>query len=88
MNHNWAVLASLKYMSEVVARLEKKIDDMQDQIEAMQQEWRHEFEVDWGEEESDEEESDEDESDEEESDAASVQSAPASFSLEKRQRTE
>ena len=74
------LLTALKTLSIAIERMEKKIDDMQAQIESMQEEWRNEFEIDFG------EEDEETESCESSSDAESVQSCPASFSLYKRQR--
>lgn len=70
------LLSALKHLATVIEGLEAKMDDMQAQIEAMQTEWRTEYEVDdaW---ESETEESDsvsESESDE------SCYSAPATFS--------
>ena len=79
------LLSALKYLSTMVERLESKIDDMQKQVEAMQEEWRHEYEVDddseW------ETESASEVSDDSEESNDSCQSAPASFSY-KVQRTE
>ena len=75
------ILHALKHLTYCMESLEKKIDDMQAQIEAMQTEWRFEYEPD-----SDTESLSE-VSESSESDLSTV-SAPASFSLEKRQRTE
>tara|TARA_B100000965_G_scaffold130629_4_gene108906 strand:+ start:266 stop:529 length:264 start_codon:yes stop_codon:yes gene_type:complete len=80
------LLSAIKHMCDLVQSLDKKVTDMQEQIEAMQEEWRHEYEPPSSGEEESEEESEWESWGEEESDD-SAQSAPASFSY-KVQRTE
>ena len=82
------VLSALKHLSTRIDELTRKIDDMQHQINQMEEEWRHEYELEYetgtdGEETESIEECSQSES---ESDL-SVQSAPATFSY-KRQRTD
>lgn len=71
---------AIRHLHEVIHRLDGKVDDMQKQIEAMQEEWRHEYEVDEWETISEESEEESEESEE------SCTSAPATFSY-KVQRT-
>ena len=80
------LLSAIKHLSDLVQSLDKKVTDMQEQIEAMQEEWRNEYEPPSSDEEESEEESEWESWGEEESDD-SAQSAPASFSY-KVQRTE
>ena len=70
------LLAAIKALTVQVERLDKRVLDMQAQLDSLAEEWRVEFEVET--EESEEEESDDD-------DTQSVQSAPPAY---KRQRTE
>ena len=76
------LLSALKHLSTLVERLEGKIDDLQKQIEAMQEEWRHEYEV----EDSDEWETESVSEVSSDDTCDSAQSAPATFSF-KVQRT-
>ena len=78
------VLTVLRHLATLIEKLEFRIVDMQHQIEAMQEEWRHEFDASYEDSEPEEEsESPESDSDSDES----TQSAPATFWY-KRQRTE
>ncbi len=75
-------MTAIKHLSGAVEDLIKKIDDMQHQINAMEMEWRNEYEPEWSEAIDSEESSDSDSDSDQ-----SVQSAPATFSY-KRQRTD
>ena len=82
--HIHPLMTAIKHLSGAVEDLIKKIDDMQHQINAMEMEWRNEYEPEWSEDDSiDSEESSDSDSDSDQS----VQSAPATFSY-KRQRTD
>ena len=82
------VLSALKVLTASVDTLASKVEDMQTQINAMEEEWRNEYEVDYDDdEETDDEETDSASSEEDSDSEQSVQSAPATFSY-KRQRTD
>ena len=77
---NVPLLSAIKHLSMLIERLESKVSELQKQIDAMQEEWRHEFELESDAWETASESGDTEESGDEESENESVCSAPATFS--------
>lgn len=77
------LLSALKFLTDKLATIETKVDNVQSKLEDLEEEWRVEFEL----ESSSDSESESESESETESEPESVQSAPATFSL-KRQRRE